>query len=347
VSRMKAVVKESAAPGLKLADVAIPSAGPDDVLVRVLATSICGTDLHILNWDAWAQSQMKPPVVVGHEFAGEVVETGARVTRLKKGDRVAVESHVPCGACPQCGNGRRHICDNLKIIGVHRDGSFAPFIAVPEVCAWKHSSGLAPEIATLMEPMGNAVHAVSEAGVKGRAVAVFGCGPAGLFAINCAKALDAAAIFAIDVNANRLALAKAMGASESFNGADPDLAATLARRGGGHGIDVAFEMSGHVAAVTNAFKALKKGGTFVAFGIPSRPIELDWGNEVILKGRKVLGIVGRLMFETWEQMQKLLDSGRLDPRPAITHRHKLEDFQQAFATLQERDSKAAKIVLTP
>jgi len=347
VSQMKAVVKEKAAPGLRLTDVDIPSVGPDDVLVRVLATSICGTDLHIFKWDAWAQSQMKPPVVVGHEFAGEIVETGARVTRLKKGDRVAVESHVPCDNCPQCKNGRRHICDNLKIIGVHRDGSFAHFISVPEVCAWKHPSGLAPEIATLMEPMGNAVHAVSEAGVKDRAVAVFGCGPAGLFAINCAKALDAAAIFAVDVNANRLALAKKMGASETFDGADPDLASTLAKRGGGHGLDVAFEMSGHVTAVTNAFKSLKKGGVFVAFGIPPRPIELDWGNEVILKGRTVLGIVGRLMFETWEQMQALLDSGKLDPRPAITHRHRLDEFQQAFAILQEQDSKAAKIVLTP
>src|SRR5688572_5857269 len=344
---MKAVLKEKAAPGLRLADVDIPTCGPNDVLVRVLATSICGTDLHILNWDAWAQSQMKPPVVVGHEFAGEIVETGARVERLKKGDRVAVESHVPCDDCPQCKNGRRHICDNLKIIGVHRDGSFAHYISVPEVCAWKHSSGLAPEIATLMEPMGNAVHAVSEAGVKGQTVAVFGCGPAGLFAINCAKALDAATIFAVDVNANRLALAKKMGASETFDGSDPDLAATLAKRGGGHGLDVSFEMSGHPTAVTNAFKALKKGGTFVAFGIPPKPIELDWGNEVILKGRKVLGIVGRLMFETWEQMQRLLDEGRLDPRPAITHRHKLEDFQKAFDTLQEKESRAAKIVLTP
>ena len=347
MSRMKAVVKETAAPGLKWADRDIPTVGPTDILVRVQATSICGTDLHILNWDAWAQSQMKPPVVIGHEFTGEIVETGPGVGRLKRGDRVAVESHVPCDDCPQCKNGRRHICDNLKIIGVHRDGSFAQFIAVPEVCAWKLSSDLPPEIATLMEPMGNAVHAVTEAGVKDRAVAVFGCGPAGLFAINCAKALDAAAIFAVDVNAHRLALAKKMGASETFEGNDPDLAATLAKRGGGHGLDVAFEMSGHVTAVANAFKALKKGGTFVAFGIPPRPIEVDWGNEVILKGRKVLGIVGRLMFETWEQMQRLLDSGRLDPRPAITHRHKLDEFQRAFDTLQARESTAAKIVLTP
>jgi threonine 3-dehydrogenase len=347
MSRMKAPLKEAAAPGLKLVEIDIPKAGPREILVRVLATSVCGTDLHIFKWDAWAQSQMTPPVVVGHEFCGEIVETGPGVTRFRTGDRVAVESHVPCDACHQCENGRRHICDNLKIIGVHRDGSFAQFISVPEVCAWKHPAGLAPEIATLMEPMGNAVHAVSAAKVKGKQVAVFGCGPAGLFAINCAKAMDAAAIYAIDVNENRLALAKKMGASELFKGNDPDLAATLAKRGGGHGLDVAFEMSGHTTAVNNAFKSLKKGATFVAFGIPPRPIELDWGNEVILKGRTVLGIVGRLMFETWEQMQKLLDSGRLDPRPAITHRYKLEDFQVAFDTLQLPESPAAKIVLTP
>jgi threonine 3-dehydrogenase len=344
---MKALLKDSAAPGLKLVDVEMPKVGPRDVLVQVLATSVCGTDLHIFNWDAWAQSQMKPPVVVGHEFAGEIVEIGKDVTRFRKGDRVAVESHVPCDACHQCENGRRHICDNLKIIGVHRDGSFAQFISVPEVCAWKTSPGMAPEIATLMEPMGNAVHAVSEAKVKGKQVAVFGCGPAGLFAINTAKALDAAAIYAVDVNENRLALAKKMGATELFKGSDPDLAATLAKRGGGHGIDVSFEMSGHATAINNAFKALKKGATFVAFGIPPRPIELDWGNEVILKGRTVLGIVGRLMFQTWEEMQRLLDAGKLDPRPAITHRHKLEDFQAAFDTLKRPESPAAKIVLTP
>jgi len=347
MSRMKAVFKQTAAPGLALAEIDVPKPGPDDVLVRVLATSICGTDLHILNWDTWAQSQMKPPVVVGHELAGEVVDVGSNVRRLKAGDRVAVESHVACGTCHQCTHGMKHICDNLQIIGVHRNGSFAEFISVPAECAWKSSPGLPPEVATLMEPMGNAVHAVSAAGVKGKSVAVFGCGPAGLFAINCAKANDAATVYAVDVNRHRLALAKTMGASETFDGADPDIAATLAKRAGGHGLDVAFEMSGNVTAIVNAFKSLKKGATFVAFGIPSRPVELDWGNEVILKGRKVLGIVGRLMFETWEEMQRLLDSGRLDPRPVITHRHKLTEFETAFATIQERDSRAGKIVLFP
>jgi threonine 3-dehydrogenase len=347
MSMMKAIVKGSAAAGLTLTDVEIPRVGPEDVLVRVLATSICGTDLHIFNWDAWAQSQLKPPVTVGHEFAGEIAEVGTRVTKLKVGDRVSVESHVPCGSCYQCTHGRRHICDNLQIIGVHRNGSFAQFVAVPALCAWKNSPGVPPEVASLMEPMGNAVHAVSAAEVKGKTVAVFGCGPAGLFAINCARAHDAAAIYAIDPNRHRLELARTMGAFEAIDGADPDVGALLAKRGGGFGVDVAFEMSGNVAAIVNAFKSLKKGATFVAFGIPSRPVELDWGNEVILKGRKVLGIVGRLMFETWEEMQRLLDAGRLDPRPAITHRHKLSEFREAFATIQERDSRAGKVVLFP
>ena len=347
MSRMKAILKPSAAPGLTLTDVEMPQVGPDDVLVKVLATSICGTDLHILNWDSWAQSQMKPPVIVGHEFAGEVVEVGPAVKRLKAGDKVAVESHVACGTCHQCTHGMKHICDNLQIIGVHRNGSFAEYIAVPAECAWKNPPGLLPEIATLMEPMGNAVHAVSAAGVQGKAVAVFGCGPAGLFAINCATALEAASIYAIDVNRHRLALAKTMGATDTFDGSDPAIAETLAGKAGGHGLDVAFEMSGHVVAISNAFRCLKKGGTVVAFGIPSRPVDLDWGNELILKGRKVLGIVGRLMFETWEEMQRLLDAGRLDPRPVITHRHKLEEFETAFGAIQERDSKAGKIVLFP
>lgn len=347
MSTMKALVKESPAAGLRMKDVPMPRPGPDDVLIQVQATSICGTDLHIFNWDPWAQSQMKPPVVVGHEFAGEIVETGRNVTKLKAGDRVSVESHVPCGRCYQCTHGMQHICDNLQIIGVHRDGSYAQFAAVPALCAWKQTTPLPPEVGTLMEPMGNAVHAVGAAKPAGKTVAVFGCGPTGLFAVAVARALDAAKVIAIDVNARRLELARSMGAHELLSGADPGLVETLIRQSGGSGLDIAFEMSGNPGAIANAFRSLKKGGTFVAFGIPSRPVEIEWANEVIMKGRTVLGIVGRLMFETWVEMQRLLDSGKLDPRPIITHQFAMKDFEEAFRTIQQKDSKAGKIVLRP
>ncbi|MBI4564278.1 MAG: L-threonine 3-dehydrogenase [Planctomycetes bacterium] len=344
---MKAVMKAVAAPGLSLAEVDVPEAGPDDVLARVLAASICGTDLHIYNWDAWAQSQVKPPIVIGHECAGEVMEVGANVRRLKPGDRVAFESHIPCGSCYQCRNDMRHICDHLKILGLHRPGCFAEYVSMPEVCAWKVPASVPPEVVTLMEPMGNGVHAVHAADVRGKSVAVFGCGPTGLFAIACARAMEASAIFAVDIDRHRLELARVMGAGEVAEGADPDLTGWLVRRGGGYGVDVAFEMSGNPAAIRNAFGALKKGGTLVAFGIPSRPVEIEWSNELILKGRRVLGIVGRRMFETWETMQRLMDSGRLDPRPIITHRYPLADFETAFRALSERNSACGKALLLP
>jgi len=344
---MLAVMKGAPAPGAKIAEVEIPSIGPGDVLVKVRATSICGTDLHIYNWDAWAQSVIKTPLVFGHEFHGEVVEVGSDVKALKAGDLVSVESHVPCGRCYQCTHDMMHICDELKIIGVHRAGCFAQYVAVPAICAWKNSPGTPPEVASLMEPMGNSVHVVSEANVAGKTVAVFGCGPAGLFATGVARAKGAAAIHAIDINRNRLELAKAMGADELLNGADPDLVSKLTKLSGGYGLDVALEMSGSQKAIVNALRSLKKGGTMVAFGLPSRPGELDLANDVIMTGRRILGIVGRRMFADWVEMQKLLDGGKFDPRPAITHTFKLAEFDRAVATIGQENVKCGKVVLLP
>ncbi|MBI2930256.1 MAG: L-threonine 3-dehydrogenase [Planctomycetes bacterium] len=344
---MLAVVKALPGPGAKISTVETPAIGPADVLIKVIATSICGTDLHIYNWDAWAQSQIRTPLVFGHEFHGEVVEVGREVATLHPGDRVSVESHVPCGRCHQCTHGMMHICDELKIIGVHRAGCFAQYVAVPALCAWKVSPGMPPEVASLMEPMGNSVHVVSEAQVSGKTVAVFGCGPAGLFATGCARAKGAAALYAVDINRHRLELAKAMGADEVINGADPDLIGRLVKLSGGYGVDVALEMSGSQKAIVNALRSLKKGGTFVAFGIPSRPIELDLANDVILNGRRMLGVVGRRMFEDWVEMQRLLDGGKLDPRPIITHRFKLAEFEQAIATIRQDGVKCGKVVLFP
>lgn len=347
MAKMMAVMKCGPVAGATVAEVDVPAVGAGDVLVKVRATSICGTDLHIYNWDAWAQSVIKTPLVFGHEFHGEVVEVGRDVTKLGKGDLVSVESHVPCGRCYQCTHDMMHICDELKIIGVHRPGSFAQYVSVPAICAWKNSPGMPAEVASLMEPMGNSVHVVSEAHVEGRTVAVFGCGPAGLFATGVARAKGAAAIYAIDINRNRRELAKAMGADELLDGADPELVPKLIKMSGGYGLDVSLEMSGSQKAVANALRALKKGGTFVAFGLPARPIELDLANDVILTGRRVIGIVGRRMFADWVEMQKLLDSGKLDPRPAITHTFKLAEFDRAVAMIGRDDVKCGKVVLLP
>lgn len=347
MAKMRAVMKERPAPGATVTEVERPTIGPEDVLLKVLATSICGTDLHIYNWDSWAQSHIKPPIVFGHEFHGEIVEVGARARGLRVGDRVSVESHVPCGRCHQCTHDLMHICDDLKIFGIHRPGSFAEYVSVPALCAWKTPPSLPPEVATLMEPMGNSVHAVSEARVRGKTVAVFGCGPTGLFAIGCAKADGAALVIAVDVNRHRLELAGAMGADERIDGADPELVGRIAKLSGGFGVDVSMEMSGSPKAIANGLHVLKKGGTFVAFGIPSKPIDLDIAGDVIMKGRRILGIVGRHMFRTWEEMQRLLDGGRLDPRPLITHRFALADFNKAIATITADGARVGKVILTP
>jgi threonine 3-dehydrogenase len=347
MTTMKAVMKPAAAPGAEIRDVPIPTCGPDDLLLKVRATSICGTDLHIYNWDPWAQSAIKPPLVFGHEFTGEVVEVGKNIKNFRMGECVSVESHIGCGACYQCKNGLTHICDKLKIIGVDRAGCFAEYVSIPAEVCWKNSPGMPAEIATLMEPMGNAVHVVNASNVAGKVVAVFGCGPAGLFAIATAKAYNAAAIYAVDVNKNRLELAKTVGADELLDGADPDLVAKIVKLSGGYGADRTLEMSGNNKAITNGLRCLKKGGTFAAFGLPSRPIELDLANDVIFKGRTILGIVGRLMFETWRQMQELLDSGRLNPRPIITHTFKLAEFEKAITTFKTENAKVGKVVLLP
>lgn len=347
MSTMRAVMKTKAAPGASLEKAEVPGWGPEDVLLKVKAASICGTDLHIYNWDRWAQSVIKPPLVIGHEIAGEVVELGARVEGIEKGDLVSVESHVPCGKCYQCRHDLRHICDNLQIVGVHRPGGFAEYISIPAVCAWKNPKGMSPEIAVLLEPLGNAVYAASEAQVAGQIVAVFGCGPAGLFTIAACKALGAVKVLAIDVNPHHLRMAAPMGADELLDGANPALMERLEAHRDGAGLDIAIDMSGNHKAIVTAIRSLRKGGTFVAFGIPPGPVELNLANDVILPGRRILGIVGRHMFRTWELMQRLMDSRKLDPSPIITHRFRLDDFDEAITTRGSTDAAVGKVVMTP
>lgn len=342
---MTAVRKISTGPGLKVERVPMPAIGPTEVLLKVKATSICGTDLHIYDGDAWAQSNLKTPVTIGHEFAGEIVEAGRDVKRVKPGDFISVESHIPCGACPQCRRDLMHICDRVKIFGIDRDGSFAEYVSVPEICAWKHGRPMEPELASIMEPLGNAVHVADSAPTAGADLAIFGCGPQGLFAIAAARAAGAKRIFAIELNPLRRELAARMKPDEIL--ADGDPVAALLDRTGGSGVDVVFEMSGAPAAFKAGLRSLRPGGTLIAFGIPSRTIELDLDADIIMKGRRVIGVVGRHMFRTWEKMQAMLDSGKLDPRPVITHRFKLSEIEKGFSTFRSKTEICGKVVLFP
>jgi len=237
MATMRAVMKKDAGLGTSIETVDVPKCGPEDVLLKVKAASICGTDLHIYKWDSWAQGVIKPPLILGHEICGEIVEFGARVEGFAAGDLVSVESHIPCGKCYQCRHDLRHICDDLKIVGVHRPGGFAEYLSIPAVCAWKNGPGINVEVAALLEPLGNAVYAASEAQVAGQNVAVFGCGPAGLFTVAACKALGAVKVIAVDVNPKHLEMATSMGADELLDGADPGLMerleALLMERSGG------------------------------------------------------------------------------------------------------------------
>src|SRR5947209_2176664 len=344
---MRAVRKLEPRPGLRIDEVPIPRPGDDEVLVRVEAASVCGTDLHIHHWDEWSQQRILPPLTLGHEFAGTVVEVGKNVRHVQEGEYVSAESHVTCGMCFHCRTGQAHMCENTRILGVDRDGAFAEFVSVPESVIWKNDrEKLPPEIATLQEPFGNAVFATSSQDLAGRSIAVLGCGPIGLFTIGIARASGAAAVFAADRTAFRLDLARRMGATAVVDvGAVEDAAAWFREQNEGYGLDIVFEMSGSPRAITDAFKLVRNGGRVVLFGIPARPVEIDVAEALIFKNLNVLALNGRRIFETWYKTRWMLESGVVDLRPLITHRYGLENFDVALRQLQA--GEACKIVLFP
>jgi len=344
-STMQAVVKANAAPGIELQEVPIPTPGPGQVLVKVQAASVCGTDLHIFNWDQWAQGRIHPPLIPGHEFAGVVAGKGRGVTTVKEGDLVSAEMHVACGKCMQCRIGEAHICQHVRILGVDEDGAFAEYAIIPETNIWKLSPQIPHEYATLLDPLGNAVHAVLSGPIAAQTVAVTGCGAIGLFSIAVAKACGAAKVFAVEVNEHRRAVAAKMGADVVLDPATEDVAARIKDETDGTGVDVLLEMSGVPTAIRTGFAALRTGGRASLLGIPSKPFELDFAKDIIFKGAIVLGINGRKMFETWFQMEALLATGKLNLEPAITHRLKLGEFEQAMELL--RTGEAIKVVLRP
>ncbi|HEX3472108.1 MAG TPA: L-threonine 3-dehydrogenase [Silvibacterium sp.] len=342
---MQAIVKPEARPGIEVREVPLPDFGPTDVLVKVESASVCGTDLHIYDWDEWAEGRIQPPLIPGHEFCGTVAAVGRRVTTVKEGDFVSAEMHVACGKCLQCRTGQAHICQYVKIIGVDTDGAFAEYVTIPETNIWKLDPELPREYGSILDPLGNAVHTVLAGEIAAKTVAVTGCGPIGLFSIAVARACGAAAVYAVEVNQHRRQLAEAMHADAVLNPATDDVAAFIREQTNGIGVDVVLEMSGHPDAMRLGFEILRTGGRVSLLGIPSRPVEIDFARDVIFKGAVVQGINGRKMYETWYQMEALLKAGKLDLAPVITHRLPMQSFAKGMDLL--KSGEASKILLYP
>jgi len=342
---MKALRKTQAARGLAIETVPVPTIGPADVLVRVQAASICGTDLHIYGWDRWSQARIKPPVTLGHEFCGVVERAGQEVTAVQAGDFVSAEMHVNCGHCHQCRLGEAHICQNLKIIGIDQDGAFAEFVKIPASNIWKLDPAIPERYGAILDPLGNAVHTVLAGPIAGQTVLVTGCGPIGLMAIAVAKACGSSTVFATEMNEQRRMMAKTMGADVVINPAAEDSVARILAETGGTGVDALLEMSGNPTAIQQGFKSLRAGGRASLLGIPTENVPLDLVNDVIFKGATVQGIYGRRMYETWVQMTALLKAGRLNLDPLFGEKAQLENFEGAFAKLQ--GGLAGKILLFP
>jgi threonine 3-dehydrogenase len=342
---MKALRKMQPARGLSLETANVPAVGPADVLVRVRAASICGTDLHIYGWDRWSQGRIQPPVTLGHEFCGVVERTGEEVSALKPGDRVSAEMHVNCGRCHQCRLGEAHICQNLRIIGIDQDGAFAEFVKIPATNIWKLDPEIPEHYGAILDPLGNAVHTVLAGAIAGQTVLVTGCGPIGLMSIAVAKACGSATVFATETNEQRRAMAKKMGADVVLDPAEIDSVARIKAETGGTGVDVLLEMSGNPTAIQQGFRSLRAGGRASLLGIPTEAVPLDLVNDVIFKGATVQGIYGRRMYGTWVQMTALLKAKRLHLEPLFGERIALEKFESAFALLQ--GGLAGKILLYP
>ena len=333
------------AKGLEIQEVPVPSVGALEVLVRVSATSICGTDLHIYGWDRWSQGRIKPAVTLGHEFCGIVERVGEDVTAVKPGDFVSAEMHVNCGHCHQCRLGEAHICQNLRIIGIDLDGAFAEFVKIPATNIWKLDEAIPEHYAAILDPLGNAVHTVLAGAIAGQTVLVTGCGPIGLMSIAVAKACGSSTVFATETNEHRRLMAEEMGADHVINPLTENPVKKILDATGGTGVDVLLEMSGQPAAIQQGFKALRAGGRASLLGIPTENVPLDLVQDVIFKGATVQGIYGRRMYGTWVQMTALLKAGRVNLEPLFGERMALDDFESAFAKLNS--GLAGKILMYP
>jgi threonine 3-dehydrogenase len=328
---MKALVKKEAQRGLWLEDVPVPTIGINDVLIRVEKTGICGTDLHIYKWDAWAQKTIPYPMVVGHEFVGEIVEAGSNVSDFRPGDVVSAEGHVVCGRCRNCLAGRRHLCADTKGIGVNRPGAFAEFISVPMTNVWHHKPDIDRDVASIFDPFGNAVHTSLSFNVLGEDVLITGAGPIGIMAAAIVRHAGARFVVITDVNDYRLELAKKMGATVAVNVQKTSVAEVQKQLGMKEGFDVGLEMSGSPTAFREMIDNMCHGGKIAMLGIPTEQIAIDW-NKVVFNMLTIKGIYGREMYETWYKMTVMLESG-LDIRPVITHRYHYSEFEMGFEAM--------------
>ena len=338
---MKALVKSKREPGLWLEDVPEPTIGINDVLIRVRRAGICGTDLHIYNWDEWAQRTIPVPMVIGHEFVGEIVDTGSNVSDFRRGDIVTGEGHVVCGRCRNCLAGRRHLCAHTMGVGVNRPGAFADYIAVPMTNIWHHKDNIDLDIAAIYDPFGNAVHTALSFPVLAEDVLITGAGPIGIMAAAVVRHAGARHVVITDVNPYRLELARKMGVTRAVNTSETPLAQVQKELGMQEGFDVGLEMSGHASAFREMLANMSHGAKIAMLGIPSKEMAIDW-TLVVFNMLTIKGIYGREMYETWYKMAVMLESG-VDIRPVITHRFGYKDFEQAFATV--RSGCSGKVIL--
>ncbi|WP_295809845.1 L-threonine 3-dehydrogenase [uncultured Nitratireductor sp.] len=339
---MKALVKSKPEEGLWMERVPVPEVGPNDVLIKVKKTAICGTDVHIWNWDEWAQNTVPVPLVTGHEFVGEVTEVGSAVTEYKPGQRVSGEGHIVCGHCRNCRAGRGHLCHNTLGVGVHRAGAFAEFIALPQHNVVPIPDNIPDEIAAIFDPLGNAVHTALSFDLVGEDVLVTGAGPIGIMGALVAQAVGARKVVITDINPGRLELAKKLGVQHTMNAADETLPEVMRQLGMTEGFDVGLEMSGAAPAFRDMIDAMNNGGKIAILGIAPAGFEIDW-NKVIFKMLHLKGIYGREMFETWYKMIALVQT-RLDVRDLITHRIEVDDFRDGFDAM--RSGQAGKVVMS-
>jgi len=338
---MKALVKRQATPGLWLEEVAEPVIGINDVLIRVRYAGICGTDVHIYQWDDWAQKTIKVPMAIGHEFVGEVVEAGSNVNDFYAGDIVSGEGHVVCGRCRNCMAGRRHLCANTQGVGVNRAGAFAEYIALPMTNIWRHHPGIDQEVAAIFDPFGNAVHTALSFPVLGEDVLITGAGPIGIMAIPVVRHAGARHIVVTDMNPYRLDLARKMGATLAVNPSETSLPEIQKQLGMLEGFDIGLEMSGNPLALKDMIANMSHGGKIAILGIPSKEMPMDW-RQVIFNMLTIKGIYGREMYDTWYKMSVMIESG-VDISPVITHRFAFADFQQGFDAMIS--GQTGKVVL--
>jgi threonine 3-dehydrogenase len=338
---MKALVKSRREPGLWMEDVPVPEIGPNDVLVRIHKSAICGTDMHIWNWDSWSQKTIPVPMTVGHEYVGRIEKVGEEVEGYQVGDRVSGEGHIVCGHCRNCKAGKRHLCPNTKGVGVNRPGSFAEYLSLPATNLFKVPDGISDDLAAIFDPYGNATHTALSFDMVGEDVLITGAGPIGIMAVAIAKYAGARNVVITDVNPYRLQLARTMGATRAVDVSREDLPTAMKALGMTEGFDIGMEMSGNGAAFRSMLDAMANGGRISMLGILPDDVAIDWG-KVIFKGLFLKGIYGREMFETWYKMAAMIQGG-LDITPILTHHFPIDDFRQGFEVMGSGQS--GKVIL--